>query len=112
MKIKQRFDKILENELYYSILCLILVSGFLLFGILYFIPRFGIYVFFILQVFLTIAAILYFYIRYGTLKSKIAIEEKYYTMQIRRLNDQKLNGYIDEDQYNERIKEFEKKLKK
>jgi hypothetical protein len=59
MNIKQRCKELLKIELYYSLICIIIVSGFLLFGIFYFIPKFGVFGYFILQLFLTIAIILY-----------------------------------------------------
>ncbi|HHU28475.1 TPA: hypothetical protein GXZ54_04875 [bacterium] len=112
MKIKKVLSKILNNELYYSIFCIIAVSIVLLFGICWFIPRYSIFAFFALLLTLTILIIFYFWIRYGSHPSRLNIDEKYYTMQIRRLNRQLQSGYINKEQYEERVIEFENKIKK
>lgn len=107
-----KWQKFIKSELFYSMVCILIVSAFLLFGILYFIPTFQIFGYFFLLLFVTLALIFYYQIRYGSSKSRVRIDEKYYTMQIRRLKEQHNIGYIDDEQYQERVKEFEKKLKK
>lgn len=112
MSFKSKIKNILNNELYFSIICIILVSLVLLFGILWFIPKFSIFAFFALILAITLLIIFYFVIRYGSHPSRLSIEEKYYTMQIRRLSNQLESGYINKEQYDERVKEFYNKTKR